>query len=282
MLKGIDIAFPDQPDPLAVSSLTAEGVSFVVQRVTQGVYSNDDPVASARIKDVQDAGLIGGAYHVLTRVEDASGDPVPWNSGVAQCNAFVAALPGSSPEGLLCMVEWDADDGGPFTFQDQRFEPVPRGATRQELRDFVRRWFALFPTHPLFLCTRESYAVPRSEGLDIKALNPRLFLWDANRVNGGTPPLGRDIDDAQVAAFEAEVAAQGRAGLVDEATAASPGPPSGRSADSGSRATTTGGRSTATSSTGRGRASRPSRSAVSAWASHRCRSAASRRSTTND
>jgi hypothetical protein len=211
MLKGIDIAFPDQPDPLAVSSLTAEGVSFVVQKVTQGVYTNDGPAASARIKDVQDAGLIGGAYHVLTRVEDASGDPVPWNSGVAQCNAFVAALPGSSPEGLLCMVEWDADDGGPFTFQDQRFEPVPRGATRQELRDFVRRWFALFPTHPLFLCTRESYAVPRSEGLDIKALNPRLFLWDANRVNGGTPPLGRDIDDAQVAAFEAEVADQGRA-----------------------------------------------------------------------
>ena len=210
MLKGIDIAFPNQPDPLPMSKLKAEDVSFVVQKVTQGVYFEYNPEARARIARAQEAGLIAGAYHFLTRVEDAAGDPVHWNSGVAQCNAFVAALPDGSPEGLLCMVDWESNDGEAFTFEGERHEPVKRGATRQELRDFVRRWFVLFPTHPLFLYTRASYAVARSEGLDIKALNPRLFLWDANWVNGGTPPLGRSIDDAQVTAFEAEVADLGR------------------------------------------------------------------------
>ena len=178
--------------------------------MSQGVYFQYNPEARARIRQVREAGLVAGAYHFLTRVEDANGASVAWNSGTAQCNAFVEALPQKDPEDLLCMVNWENNDGERFMFDGAEHGPDKRGGSWRELRDFVRRWFVLFPNHPLLLYTRSSYAVPRSEGHDVSALNPRLYLWDANWVNGGTPALGRDIDDARIDAFEAEVGDAGR------------------------------------------------------------------------
>ena len=79
MLKGIDIANPYQPDPLAMSKLKAEGLSFVVQKVTQGVYFDYNP--AARVPHQEDPG--GRAHRRRLPLPDphdsGAAPPDPWN-----------------------------------------------------------------------------------------------------------------------------------------------------------------------------------------------------------
>lgn len=205
LILGVDTATQYQPlSKLQMRDVKEEGAVFAVTKLTQGVYFSY-PDGVTRITNSQSRGLIAGAYHFLTRVDDANGTPVEWNDGATQCDFFVSKLPNGSPEGLICMVDWESNpNAASFNRNGKTWKPNENGANWFIFRDFVNRWFTLFPRHPLFAYSTRSFMNARRGGRNVKELNSRLYLWEALYVDH-TPKWGNLWTDAKIAEFEDEV-----------------------------------------------------------------------------
>ena len=71
MLVGVDTDTVNWP-AFDIGDAKADGVDFAITKVSQGTYF-DYPEAKQRIRATQDAGLVAGAYHFLTRIVQDDG-----------------------------------------------------------------------------------------------------------------------------------------------------------------------------------------------------------------
>lgn len=175
---------------VGVSHLKGDGGDFLIRKLTQGTYFSSD-TAGANVDVARSRGLVGGFYHFLSRVENANGDQVAFNTGDKQCDYFISKLPNQDPEGYLCAldVENNVNNNNPgglpdkFTRQGVTYQPLKTGPKRIDVVAFVNRWKSLFPDHPLFIYSSAVMWGPHTtsagNALDVKALFDNAFCWNA-------------------------------------------------------------------------------------------------------
>jgi GH25 family lysozyme M1 (1,4-beta-N-acetylmuramidase) len=143
------------------AQLAAEGISFVICKVSQGTAFRDPAWITNRDR-LRAQGMIAGGYHYLTR-----------GGGAAQADYFRALL-GVDPYSLLLCVDVELDQHNV-------------GPSYQDVLDFAARFKAKVPGHPLIVYTgRWFWADPVYLGNPNGAvIGP---LWDSAYVTGSGSP----------------------------------------------------------------------------------------------
>jgi hypothetical protein len=206
MLKGVDTSIVFQGKDLTTAMIAAEGVEFHIAQLTQGAYWRRRGTKK-RLDEARQAGHVPGAYHFLTRVVDPATDrDVSWNSGKAQCDFFISELPrvGGSPTPAGLLIALDVEAAPPTAVErgQQTFLQEVSGPTWKIVRDFVKRWIASFPGHPLLIySSRHEWS---RIGKDVQALDDAIYCWNAAWVRSGHGRrLGRQWNADAFEEFEA-------------------------------------------------------------------------------
>lgn len=204
MLTGVDSHIDYQPN-LTSDLIKQEKGQFSITKLTEGTYQFSrwsSANARKRIVAHRAGGLVAGGYHWLTRLKEVDGDGnilnhtnPAFNSGAKQCDYFVSFLPKDSdgnpdPDGLLCALDVETTSNYVINLNGKRW--MAHSPTWTQIKEFVQRWFVLFPDHPLLIYSSSSMWARHAPGKNIKAINSKVFCWSALYAES-VPSLGRNV-----------------------------------------------------------------------------------------
>lgn len=216
MIYGFDSDTGNKPN-LPIADLLGLGADFGITKISQGV-SFPYTGSGDRIAKIKAKGLIPGVYHFLNRITagDGTGNSIPWNTGRKQCDYFVSRMPNHSPEGYLAAVDLETNinttnpGGLPDTVigpDGHVYQPRKSGPSAAEIKTFIKRWFELFPTHPLIVYSNSGFAGVQGLHLREIANSALLYAWTADwRLDQAKHyDIFSDVVPADLSAFAANV-----------------------------------------------------------------------------